>query len=888
MTLKASAPLLPSNPDRLAALRRYGVLKHEAQASYARAATLAARAVGAPVSLVLLVAETSLRVAASSGVDLANATRKLPFRLEGVLHDRFLQTSDTSRVQIMNDLIDPQSPAQYAFHAAVPLRTTDGQVLGSLCVLDHRARTLGPNQALLLEGIADHLVCELNLRLELWRASQVTTERAEANRQPILERIIESSNLAVLSTTLEGIITTWNAAAERTFGYSTREVLGRNIDFLVPKQSRENERIILERLTGGERLETLEVLRLHKDGRELRIRLNLSPITGAGGRMIGMSHVCDDVSNETQARARTSMIREKLDRLAQELPSIRFAVDHEGVITLAEGKGLDMIGATTHLLLGQSIFELYARYPQIAEIARRGLGGETFTSTIETSNHRVMLAVAPLEHILSAEHEIIGATGLAIMIPGVPKRGENLPLLQALEALPDAIMLTTANFGTNQPEIDQRGTDQHATGPEVLFVNQAFEQLSGLDATTLTSLPENPLTDLSVLENAMAALKTDPSYLEEIVTYNPDGTCLSVQWQVFPITDANGTITHLINLQREIKQPVLPEAQAAPLALQSDLQSDPANQTETDLALALHDPDNAFAKLDDEELSSYLAHLTSLRGLVPNSSTMLLPDQDPAELEMRNHFEAIHHTGNQTGNQTDQKNTLEPYEAVEPTTKLEPASTNTDAENTKLDTKPDTNPDDELKDGLKVGLQGQLEEVGGAGTLLQMISMIVQSGALHLEDTNGQHMRLYLHTGRITHIEHPTLKGLEAVMKTLALEQGRFRFMTGQIAPEQSMSLDPVTIALEVAKHHDETGNTANETIKSEPDAGLVVLPNIRVALEFLNGIGGTEHFSANLEHDPRWGDHVTLRGRGVRIVVLQGSLEDLPVGMIQKLQTTR
>ena len=225
MTLKASAPLLPSNPDRLAALRRYGVLKHEAQASYARAATLAARAVSAPVSLVLLVAETSLRIAASSGVDLANATRKLPFRLEGVLHDRFLQTSDVSRVQILNDLIDPQNPAQFAFHAAVPLRTTDGQILGSLCVLDHRPRTLGPNQALLLEGIADHLVSELNLRLELWRASQVTNERAEANRQPILERIIESSNLAVLSTTLGGIITTWNAAAERTFGYSTREVL---------------------------------------------------------------------------------------------------------------------------------------------------------------------------------------------------------------------------------------------------------------------------------------------------------------------------------------------------------------------------------------------------------------------------------------------------------------------------------------------------------------------------------------------------------------------------------------------------------------------------------------------------------------------------------------
>ena len=819
MTLKASAPLLPSNPDRLAALRRYGVLKHEAQASYARAATLAARAVSAPVSLVLLVAETSLRIAASSGVDLANATRKLPFRLEGVLHDRFLQTSDVSRVQILNDLIDPQNPAQFAFHAAVPLRTTDGQILGSLCVLDHRPRTLGPNQALLLEGIADHLVSELNLRLELWRASQVTNERAEANRQPILERIIESSNLAVLSTTLEGIITTWNAAAERTFGYSTREVLGRNIEFLLPKQSRETERATLERLAGGERLDTLEVMRLHKDGRELRTRLNLSPITGAGGRVIGVSHVCDDVTGETQTKARTSMIREKLDKLAQELPSIRFAVDFEGVITLAEGKGLELIGATTHQLLGQSMFDLYARYPQIADIARRGLNGEIFTQTLETSNYRMMLAVAPLEHFLSADNHIIGATGLAILLPGSPKRIDNLPLVQALETLPDAIMLTTANL--------------EAGGPEVLFVNQAFEHLSGLDATTLTALPNNPLTDVGVLENALKALETDQNYLEEIVSYDPDGTCLTVEWRVLPIRDANGNITHLLSLQRDISQQSLPEMKTATSAI-----------PESEPTLVRNDPENAFAKLDDEELSSYLAHLTSLRGLVPNSSTMLLPDQDDdSALQTL----SVKHPDKHMG--------------------LE------------------INPDDEIKDGLKVGLQGQLEEVGGASTLLQMISMIVQSGALHLEDAHGQQMRLFLHTGRIVHVEHPNLTGNEAVMHTLALEHGRFRFMTGQLAAEHSLSLDPVTLALEVAKRHDENegSNTSNEE-----QNGLVVLPNIHVALDFVSGVGGSEHFTANLEHDARWNDHVTLRGRGMRIVVLHGKLEDLPSNMARGLQAAR
>jgi hypothetical protein len=344
---------------------------------------------------------------------------------------------------------------------------------------------------------------------------------------------------------------------------------------------------------------------------------------------------------------------------------------------------------------------------------------------------------------------------------------------------------------------------------------------------------------VSVLENALKALETDQSYLEQIVSYDPDGTCLTVEWRVFPIRDANGNITHLLNMQRDISQPT---AQAA--AVTTNLPDEPS-------PILIHDSENAFSKLDDQELSSYLAHLTSLRGLVPNSSTMLLPDQDDGENGLLS---------------------LTPEQIIT---------------ERKTDHTGKTNPDDEIKDGLKVGLQGQLEEVGGASTLLQMISMIVQSGALHLEDAHGQQMRLFLHTGRIVHIEHPNLTGNDAVMHTLALEQGRFRFMTGQLAAEHTLSLDPVTLALEVAKHRDETGNTVALTEQDDQD-GLVVLPNIHVALDFLSGVGGTEHFTASLEQDPRWNNHVTLRGRGMRIVVLHGKLEDLPSNMARGLQAAR
>ena len=761
--MKAAPPLAPANPDRLAALRRYGVLKHESQASFAWAASLAARSVDASASMVLLVAETSLRIAAASGLDLAGVTRKLPFKLDAVLHDRFIQSSEPARLQILNDLIDPQHPADFAFHAAVPIRTAEGHVLGSLCVLDRAARALEPHQALLLEEIAGHLVGELNLRVELWRASQSAAERVETN-QPLLERVVETASQAIVSVTPEGIVTSWNAAAEGLFGYTAREALGRNATFLVADADRALHHATLERLIAGERLEPVEARRLHKNGTPLEVRIALSPITGVGGRIIGISGIFENLTSAALARGQQHRLREHLGTLAARLPVTQFALDGEGGIVFVEGQLLELLGAEQSAnLSGQSVFDLFARYPNVLATVRRALAGERFSTVLETRSRAFECHLAP---------DGQGAIGVAMDITPLRQATAQTGLLDAaLHRVADGVMVYAV------------GPD----GPHPVYANPRF------------AAPEGGETDREVLARALAHLADRDQYREEIVDHlgGPEAT---VVWHVSAVRDSDGRITHLICVQRGA-------AQAGASAEQGEVL--------------------------DPDLAGFLGHLAA-----PGMSSAGNP-----------HLE-LSHTEVRVGETT-------------PASDLDGAAQGGDA-----------------------GLQGQLEEVGGAGTLLQMISMIVPSGALALE----RGVRIYLQAGRIVHAEHPTQSGAEAVMAALSLETGRFQFLAHLQPPKVTLDLDPVTLALEAARTTDEQSAAEDAAPAPNPETtgnrGLIVLPDLRVALDFVAGVGGAAHFQAKLEPNTPWGQNqLVLHGRGLRIVVLSGALEELPASFARALE---
>jgi PAS domain S-box-containing protein len=129
----------------------------------------------------------------------------------------------------------------------------------------------------------------------------VSERRRAEETQARLAAIVESSQDAIISKTLDSVIQTWNAGSERLFGYSAEEAVGRPITLLIPPERLDEEQEILARLSRGERIEHYETVRMAKDGRRIDISLTISPIRDAEGRVIGASKVARDVTERKQA-----------------------------------------------------------------------------------------------------------------------------------------------------------------------------------------------------------------------------------------------------------------------------------------------------------------------------------------------------------------------------------------------------------------------------------------------------------------------------------------------------------------------------------------------------------------------------------------------------------
>ncbi len=119
-----------------------------------------------------------------------------------------------------------------------------------------------------------------------------------------LAAIIESSDDAIISKSLDGVITSWNASAQRLFGYTEAEVIGKSIMMLIPEDRQEEEPIILARLKSGERVEHFETKRITKDKKIIDLSLTISPVKDSKGTIIGFSKIARDITSKKQEEMR--------------------------------------------------------------------------------------------------------------------------------------------------------------------------------------------------------------------------------------------------------------------------------------------------------------------------------------------------------------------------------------------------------------------------------------------------------------------------------------------------------------------------------------------------------------------------------------------------------
>ena len=158
-----------------------------------------------------------------------------------------------------------------------------------------------------------------NLRLADVRSKAITAIRESEQRLRWLGSIVESSDDAIVSKNLDGIITTWNAGAERVFGYSAEEAIGQPITIVIPEDRLSEEREILTRIRRGQRVEHFETIRRRKHGSLITVSLTISPVKDGDGRIVGASKIARDITEQKRDQEQISALAQEAEHRSKNL-----------------------------------------------------------------------------------------------------------------------------------------------------------------------------------------------------------------------------------------------------------------------------------------------------------------------------------------------------------------------------------------------------------------------------------------------------------------------------------------------------------------------------------------------------------------------------------------
>ncbi len=160
----------------------------------------------------------------------------------------------------------------------------------------------------------DVLKAKVTVFVDLFRMSERLKQQAVKEVQSLLAAVVESSQDAIVSKNLDGIILSWNGGAEKLFGYKAEEAIGKHITLVIPADRHSEETDILRRVRRGERIESYETVRQKKDGRLFDVSLTISPVFDGTGRIIGASKIARDITERRRMEAELRSLNAELEK----------------------------------------------------------------------------------------------------------------------------------------------------------------------------------------------------------------------------------------------------------------------------------------------------------------------------------------------------------------------------------------------------------------------------------------------------------------------------------------------------------------------------------------------------------------------------------------------
>ena len=195
------------------------------------------------------------------------------------------------------------------------------------------------------------------------------TERKHAEEAVSrLAAIVESSDDVIIGMSLDGTITSWNAAAERIYGYTAAEALGRSIYLLVPPERTAEMAHILDHVGRGEHIQHFETVRVSKDGRRIDVALTVSPIIDRAGQVIGISNIARDITARKAVEEAVALANEKLNAVLASATQVAIiATDLDGHISVFNSGAERMLGYSAPEMIGKQTPEVFHYAPEVAQ-----------------------------------------------------------------------------------------------------------------------------------------------------------------------------------------------------------------------------------------------------------------------------------------------------------------------------------------------------------------------------------------------------------------------------------------------------------------------------------------------------------------------------------------
>ncbi|HEX3854251.1 MAG TPA: PAS domain S-box protein, partial [Polyangiaceae bacterium] len=219
---------------------------------------------------------------------------------------------------------------------------------------------------LILVGVSISTLTEVRLR----QAAVILRDLAERKRaeeaSALLAALVGSSTDAIVSKDLHSNVTSWNAGAEKMFGYAPGEMIGRSITVLIPPENQAEEDEILARIRRGERVQHFETARVCKNGSLIQVSVTVSPIKDSSGVIIGASNVARDISERKKTEARALWLETELhatDRrladIVQGMTEACFAVDAQWRFTFVNDRVETLLNHRREEMLGRTLWDVF-------------------------------------------------------------------------------------------------------------------------------------------------------------------------------------------------------------------------------------------------------------------------------------------------------------------------------------------------------------------------------------------------------------------------------------------------------------------------------------------------------------------------------------------------